>query len=190
MIFKTEEYEGNDIIIVDGMVNNLDDLLNLLSLKEFDTIAINKSANEEERKIFSDIISKVKHTFLIEDFFFNWNMDSIEEEAAIHFLHEDEEVFGSYISYEIFLSRERMINENNGRFSYRFTKPEIMSYFKKEYALDKTYPSLSYDKEVNQNKILFLDSSENCSSDIISWEAKSFLDIYIFKEITFLRLDL
>ena len=202
MNYKIGKYEGNDVIVASDLTDKIDELLSLINTKEFDTIVIESRSNELERAIFNKIIPNVKHSFLIEDFFHIENMDMIYDEAKYYYMiHPDEYPGFSDYQYEISLAMDRMEEENGDNFSYRFIAEEAISAFKKEFALEETYPSLSYDKEANHKKVLFLDSNylnkrtdkkdaELTAENLISFSAKRFLNIYLPEEITFLRLDL
>ena len=204
MTYKIGKYEYNDVILVNERSNNLKELFDFLNSKEFDTIVINEHANEEEFGLFKEIASKVKHNILIKDTFQENNMNVIEFESEDYFLDKENESFNQEKLFEdlfeILSAKVRMEKENDNKFSYRFIKQNIIQSFKEELALEKLFPSLCYDKEVNNKKVLFLDSNylhnfgtnkyiERKNKNTLSNDAKRFFNVYLCKEITFLILN-
>ena len=150
---------------------------------KYDTIIIVPSKNKLNTEFLHRLDNILKFDNKIEDYFHKLNVEEVLDNGIDRELLTKSTNF-EYIWNDLIKSFEKMNNENNGFFSYKYIKPEYRKYICKTMSFDN---DIIYENLINNKNILILDDTIS-TGQTISESVKNISEVFTPSKITVITL--
>ena len=146
-------------------------------------IIIVPSKNKLNTEFLHRLDNILKFDNKIEDYFHKLNVEEVLDNGIDRELLTKSTNF-EYIWNDLIKSFEKMNNENNGFFSYKYIKPEYRKYICKTMSFDN---DIIYENLINNKNILILDDTIS-TGQTISESVKNISEVFTPSKITVITL--